>query len=169
MLSKKVEEAMNQQLAVELQSGYEYLSMSAYCETISLGGFAAWLRVQWQEELEHAMRFYTFITDRSGRVLAERSPEPRVGYDSVLEVFETALKQEQAVTASIHNLYELCENEKDYAAQAWLDWFATEQVEEEKVVGTIVDHLKTGRRARRRTLPARQGARRSPTSGRRYG
>jgi ferritin len=142
VLSKKVEEAMNQQLAVELHSAYEYLSMSAYCESVSLGGFASWLRAQWQEELDHAMRFYTFITDRSGRVSLRAVPQPHDKYGSVLEVFESALKQEQSVTASIHNLYELCEREKDYAAQAWLDWFATEQVEEEKTVGTIVDHLK---------------------------
>ena len=142
MLSKKVEEAMNRQLAVEVQSAYEYLSMSAYCESVSLGGFAAWLRAQWQEELDHAMRFYTFIVDRSGRVALQAIPQPREGYGSALEVFETALEQEQSVTASIHNLYELCVNEKDYAAQAWLDWFATEQVEEEKTVGTIVDNLR---------------------------
>lgn len=142
MLSKKVEEAMNRQLAVELQSAYEYLSMSAYCESVSLGGFASWLRAQWQEELDHAMRFYTFIADRSGRVALQAIAQPRERYGSALEVFETALRQEQDVTASIHNLYELCEREKDYAAQAWLDWFATEQVEEEKTVGTIVDHLK---------------------------
>jgi ferritin len=142
MLSKKVEGAMNGQLTVELQSAYEYLSMSAYCESISLGGFAAWLRAQWQEELDHAMRFYTFITDRSGRVSLKAVPEPRSAYGSLLEVFETALSQEESVTASIHTLYELCEKEKDYAAQAWLDWFATEQVEEEKTVGTIVDHLR---------------------------
>ena len=142
MLSKKIEAAMNKQLAVELQSAYEYLSMSAYCESVSLGGFAAWLRAQWQEELDHAMRFYGFITDRSGRVTFEALPEPRTDYKSTLEVFETALEQERSVSASIHNLYELCENEKDYASQAWLDWFATEQVEEEKTVGTIVDHLR---------------------------
>jgi ferritin len=142
MLSKKVEAAMNQQLAVELHSAYEYLSMSAYCESQSLGGFANWLRAQWQEELDHAMRFYTFITDRSGRVSLRAIPEPRGSYGSTLDVFETALKQEQSVTASIHDLYELCEKEKDYAAQAWLDWFATEQVEEEKTVGTIVNHLR---------------------------
>lgn len=142
MLSKKVEAAMNGQLAVELQSAYEYLSMSAYCESESFGGFATWLRAQWQEELDHAMRFYTFITDRSGRVSLQAVPQPRDDYGSLLEVFETALAQEQSVTASIHNLYQLCEKESDYAAQAWLDWFATEQVEEEKTVGTIVDHLR---------------------------
>lgn len=142
MLTDKVEKAMNDQLAVELQSAYEYLSMSAYCESISLPGFAAWLRVQWQEELDHAMRFYNFISDRDGRVELRAISEPRKDYSSVLDIFETALKQERSVTESIHELYELVENEKDYAAQAWLDWFATEQVEEEKTVGHIVDSLK---------------------------
>ncbi len=141
-LSKKVEAAMNDQLAVELQSFYEYLAMSAYCEEQSLPGFATWLRGQSQEEHEHAMKFYTFIADRDGVVQFRSLPEPRQSYGSVLDVFETALKQEQNVTASIHKLYELVEQEKDYAAQAWLDWFATEQVEEEATVGHLVDTLK---------------------------
>jgi ferritin len=142
MLSTKVEKAMNDQLAVELQSAYEYLSMSAYCEEHSLPGFAAWLRVQWQEELDHAMRFYNFIIDRDGHVELANLPKPGSDYKSTLDVFETALAQERSVTGSIHTLYELVEKEKDYSAQAWLDWFATEQVEEEKNVGRIVDSLK---------------------------
>jgi ferritin len=142
MLSKKVEEAMNDQLAVELQSAYEYLAMSAYCESISLPGFAQWLRTQWQEELDHAMRFYTFIADRDGRVDLKTLDQPQQKYSSVVEVFETALEHERAVTQSIHKLYSLVEEEQDYAAQAWLDWFATEQVEEEKMVGQIVDTLR---------------------------
>jgi ferritin len=142
MLGKKVEGAMNDQLAVELQSAYEYLAMSAYCESVSLPGFAEWLRAQWQEELDHAMRFYTFIADRDGRVDLKTLDQPQQKYSSVLEVFETALEHERAVTQSIHKLYSLVEEEQDYAAQAWLDWFATEQVEEEKVVGQIVDNLR---------------------------
>ncbi|MGH2693689.1 MAG: ferritin [Actinomycetota bacterium] len=142
MLTKKVEGAMNDQLAVELQSAYEYLAMSAYCETISLPGFAEWLRAQWQEELDHAMRFYTFITDRDGRVDLKTLDQPQQKFSSVLQVFETALEHERAVTQSIHKLYSLVEEEQDYAAQAWLDWFATEQVEEEKMVGQIVDNLR---------------------------
>jgi ferritin len=142
MLTAKVEKAMNDQLAEELQSAYEYLSMSAYAESISFPGFATWLRVQWQEEIDHALRFYTFILDRDGQVDLQPIKKPRSDYKSILDVFESSLKQEKAVSASIHNLYELVERERDYAAQAWLNWFATEQVEEEKMVGQIVDSLK---------------------------
>jgi len=142
MLAEKVESAMSDQLAVELQSAYEYLSMSAYVEAISLPGFGHWLRTQFQEEIDHAMRFYSFILDRGGKVHLKTLTEPKAEFSSVLDLFETALAQEKSVTASIHTLYELCEQEKDYAAQAWLDWFATEQVEEEKIVGQIVDSLK---------------------------
>ena len=142
MLTDKIEAAMNEQLAKELQSAYVYLGMSAYCESVNLPGFAEWLRVQFQEELDHAMRFYNFVIDRGGKVRLSALDEPPVEFSSPLEVFEQALKHEQAVTQSIHELYELVDNERDYASQAWLDWFATEQVEEEKNVGQIVDSLK---------------------------
>lgn len=142
MLTRKVEDAMNEQLAVELQSAYEYLAMSAYCESLSLPGFAHWLRVQWDEELEHALRFFGFIADRGGSVALKTLDEPRQKFSSVLEVFETALEHERVVTQSIHKLYATCEEERDYAGQAWLDWFATEQVEEEKMVGHVVDTLR---------------------------
>ena len=142
MLTNKVEKAMNDQLAVELESAYAYLAMSAYCEQESLPGSASWLRHQASEELGHAMRFYTFISDRDGRVHLRALPEPRAKYSSLLDVFERALEQERSVSRSISDLYSLVVNEKDYAAQAWLDWFATEQVEEEKSVGHIVDSLR---------------------------
>jgi ferritin len=142
MLTKKVEQAMNGQLTVELQSAYVYLAMSAYCEAESLPGFAQWLRAQAKEEVDHAMRFYTFIADRGARVRLEALDKPREGYSSTLDVFERALEHERSVTRSIADLYGLVVNEKDYAAQAWLDWFATEQVEEEKTVGQIVDSLR---------------------------
>ena len=142
MLSKKVEEAMNKQLAVELHSAYEYLAMSAYCESVSLGGFATWLRAQWEEELDHAMRFYNFIIDRGGSVEMRPLDGAPTTYKSPLDVFENALAHEKAVTVAINELYDLVATEKDFASQAWLDWFATEQVEEEKSVGQIVDDLK---------------------------
>jgi ferritin len=142
MLAKKVEGAMNKQLAVELQSAYVYLAMSAYCESEGLGGSARWLRVQAEEEVEHGMRFYTFITDRGGRVLLEGMPKPRRDYNSALDVFERALEHERSVSRSINDLYALVVDQRDFAAQAWLDWFATEQVEEEKSVGQIVDSLR---------------------------
>ena len=141
MLTKKVEAAMNQQLRVELQSAYVYLAMSAYCEAESLPGFGSWLRAQAREEVDHAMRFYTFITDRGARVHLEGLDKPRHGYASPRDVFEQALEHERSVTRSISDLYGLVVGERDYAAQAWLDWFATEQVEEEKTVGQIVDSL----------------------------
>ena len=133
---------MNDQLQVELQSGYAYLGMAAYCETISLGGFAAWLREQAEEEYGHAMRFYNFVNDRQGEVGLKALEAPATKYKSPLAVFEKALEQERSVTAAIDKLYELVNDEKDFASQAWLDWFVTEQVEEEKTVGLIVDKLK---------------------------
>ncbi len=141
MLAKKVEDAMNAQLAVELESAYAYLAMSAYCESESLPGFATWLREQAKEEVDHAMRFFDFVNDRQGQVSLRELPEPQQKFASVLDVFEQALDNERSVTRSISDLYGFVVGEKDYAAQAWLDWFATEQVEEEKMVGQIVDDL----------------------------
>ena len=133
---------MNAQLQLELESWYVYLAMSAYCEENSLPGFAGWLRAQANEELEHAMRFYTFIADREGRVRFAAIDQPKEDYNSSLDVFEQALEHERHVTRSISSLYEVTVEEKDFASQAWLDWFATEQVEEEKTVGQIVESLR---------------------------
>ncbi len=142
MLNKNVEAAMNDQLQKELQSAYVYLAMSAYTESQSLPGMSQWLRAQWQEELAHAMKFYNFIIDRGSKVQLKTLNAPPVEYKSPLHVFETALEHERSVTRSINDLYELVAKEKDFASQAWLDWFATEQVEEEKNVGQVVEDLK---------------------------
>ena len=142
MLTKKVEQAMNHQLAVELQSAYAYLAMAAYADVQSLPGLSQWLRAQAGEELEHAMKFYDFISDRGARVHLGALAQPREKFSSVLDVFEQALEHERSVTRSIADLYSLVVDEKDYASQALLDWFATEQVEEEKTVGDIVESLK---------------------------
>ena len=142
MLTKKVETALNAQLQKELQSAYVYLGMSAYCETESLPGMAAWFRRQFDEEQQHAFKFYDFIIDRDGSVELGSLEAAPTGYSSPLNVFETALAHERKVTAAINDLYDLVAREKDFASQALLDWFATEQVEEEKTVGQIVDDLK---------------------------
>lgn len=142
MLPKKIEQAMNDQLQKELQSAYVYLSMSAACESQSLPGCAAWLRNQWQEEIVHAMKFYNFIIDRDGQVKLQALSAPPTQFGSPIDVFEAALANEREVTASINDLYELVAKEKDFASQALLDWFVTEQVEEEATVGQIVDDLK---------------------------
>ena len=142
MLSKTIQEAMNEQIKNELYSAYQYLSMSAYCESVNLPGFAHWMRVQFQEETEHALKFYDFIQDRGGRVVLEAIDRPVNEFDSSLEVFKQALGQEQQVTKQINDLYGLAVREEDYASQAFLQWFVTEQVEEEKNVGDVIETLK---------------------------
>jgi ferritin len=142
MIAKSIEDAMNDQLNFELRSAYNYLAMSSYCEAENLSGFAHWLRTQAQEEVDHAMRFYTFIVDRGGRVKLQDLGTPAAEFGSLLEVFEQSLDNERAVTRAINELYTLTTKEQDYASQAFLNWFVTEQVEEEKTVESIIDDLK---------------------------
>lgn len=142
MIPKKVEAALNEQLRDELQAAYLYLAMSADCEAQSLPGFASWLRTQWQEEIGHAMKFYRFILDRDGRVELKDLEAPPASYGSPKAVFDRALENERRVTESINALYDLVQKEKDFSSQALLDWFVTEQVEEEATVNQIVDDLK---------------------------
>lgn len=142
MLSEVVQNALNAQVKHEFYSAYVYLSMSAYCESITLPGCAHWLRLQAQEELAHAMKFFTFINDRGGRVVLESLDQPPVEFQSPLAVFEQALEHERHVTASIYRLYDLAVKENDYPTQVLLHWFITEQVEEEKSAGEIVGLLR---------------------------
>jgi ferritin len=142
LLGKAVEEAMNEQITNELFSAYQYLSMAAYCESENLPGFAQWMRAQSQEETVHAMKFYDFILDRNGRVVLRGIDGPVVEFGSPLEVFEQALEHEKQVTAMINDLYGLAVRENDYASQTFLQWFVTEQVEEEKNAGHVVETLK---------------------------
>ena len=142
MISKKMEKAFNDQINPELYSEYLYLAMSAYCETIDLPGFAAWMKQQAAEERIHAMRFYDFVFDRDGRVELEAIAKPQAEYKSLLDMFENVLKHEQHVTKLIHDLYALALKENDYAAQVELQWFIAEQVEEEKTAKDIIQQLK---------------------------
>ncbi|MBN1407958.1 MAG: ferritin [Calditrichaceae bacterium] len=142
MISKKIEKAFNDQINAELYSEYLYLAMSAYCETIDLPGFAAWMKQQAAEEHIHAMRFYDFVFDRDGRVELEAIAKPQAEYKSILDMFENVLKHEQHVTKLIHDLYALALKENDYAAQVELQWFIAEQVEEEKTAKDIIQQLK---------------------------
>ena len=141
MLSKAIQDAINEQIKNELYSAHQYLSMSAYCESVNLPGFAHWMQTQAQEEREHAMKFYNFLLNRKGRVILQAIEQPVVEFGSPLEVFEQALEQEQQVTAQINELYGLTTSENDYASQAFLQWFLTEQVEEEKNVGDVLETL----------------------------
>jgi ferritin len=142
MLGEAIQDAMNEQMKNEFYAAYQYLSMAAYCESENLPGFAHWMRTQAREETEHAMKFYDFILDRNGRVVLRAIEEPVVEFGSPLEVFERALEHEQRVTAMINDLYGLAARENDYASQTFLQWFVTEQVEEEKNTGDVVETLK---------------------------
>jgi ferritin len=141
-LSKKMQDALNVQIREELASSYIYLAMAAYCESINLPGFAHWMQVQSQEELEHALKFYGFIHDRGGRVVLQALDQPAAEYDGPIGVFEKTLAHEQYITGRIHDLYALAVEEKDYASQGLLMWFVNEQVEEEKTAGEILALLK---------------------------
>src|SRR5829696_3721872 len=142
VLGKTIQDAINEQIKNELYSAYQYLAMAAYCESVNLSGFAHWMRAQAREETEHAMKFYDFILDCNGRVVLRGLDGPLVEFGSPLEVFEQALEHEKKVTAMIHDLYGLAVRENDYASQTFLQWFVTEQVEEEKNAGDVVETLK---------------------------
>jgi ferritin len=142
MLSKPMQDGLNEQIQKEYHSSYLYLAMAAYCEASFLPGSAKWMRIQSQEELSHAMKLYDHVVDRGGRVTLQAIPQPPAEYKSALDVFEKVLAHEQLVTASIHKLYALALKENDYAAQIMLQWFVTEQVEEEKSAGAVVEQFK---------------------------
>ena len=135
-ISDKLHEAINKHINAELYSAYLYLSMSAYCDGISLPGFAHWLRAQ-----HHAFKLFDFLNDRGGRVELQAITKPPGAFDSPLDVMEQTLAHEQEVTSLIHRLYELAVEESDYPAQILLQWFISEQVEEEKNVSEVVQHL----------------------------
>lgn len=138
MLSQVVQDAINDQIKNELYSSYSYLAMSAYCESQHFVGCAKWLRLQSQEEYGHAMRLYDFLVARGGRVALAAIPQPTSEYSSIAEVFQKAQQQEQEVTDQIDRLYELAMQEKAFAALVELEWFISEQVEEEKVTREVV-------------------------------
>lgn len=142
MLSKEMQGALNAQITREFHASYLYLAMSAYCETKSFEGFAKWLQLQSQEEWEHGMRLYKHILDRGGTVVLDAIEAPPSEFGTPLEVFEKVLAHEQKVTKLIDELYAKAAEEKDYATQIELQWFVTEQVEEERNAEHIIALLK---------------------------
>lgn len=142
MIGKAMQAAMNEQINKEFFSSYLYLSMAAYFEDKNLTGFAHWMRRQADEEREHAMKFYNFILDAGGQVQLKAIEAPETEWKSNLEVAEQVAAHEAKVTASINDLYELALKEKDYAAQVMLQWFISEQVEEEKNANELVAKLR---------------------------
>lgn len=142
MITKTMQDAVNEQINKELYSSYLYLSMAAYFEDNNLPGFAHWMRAQEAEEREHAMKLYDFLLERGGKVVLKAIDAPKTEWKSALEAVEEVAAHEAKVTASIYSLYETALKEKDYPAQVTLQWFVTEQVEEEKNAAEIVANLK---------------------------
>ena len=142
MLSERMMEALNKQLNAELYSAYLYLSMAAYFESKNLKGFANWMRVQAQEELTHAMKFFDYINERRGRVYLEAIEKPPTEWKSPLDVFEATYEHEVKVTSMINDLVNMSMEEKDHATYNMLQWFVAEQVEEEASADEIRQQLR---------------------------
>lgn len=142
MLNAELEAALNAQLGGELYSSHLYLSMSAYCESANMPGAAHWFRMQAEEERSHAMKFFDHIVDRGGRVTLGTIEAPPTEFRSLLDAFEQALEAERNVSAAIDRLTTTAIEKGDHAAQAFLQWFVTEQVEEEKQADDVVQTLR---------------------------
>jgi len=142
MISKKLEQALNDQVNSEAYSAYLYLAMQAYFESMNLPGFANWMRIQVQEESMHVMKIYDFVNERNGRVILKFIAEPPAEWESPLAAFEAAYKHEQLVTGRINDLVDLAIEEKDHATNTFLQWFVNEQGKEESSVNKVVQKLK---------------------------
>ena len=142
MIKKPLENALNEQINAEFHSAYIYLSMSSYFLSVGLGGYANWMRVQYQEELAHATRFFDYLNERGGRVTLSPIGEVQVDFSGIVDVFEKTLEHEQVVTGMIDHLMDLSIQQSDHATKSFLQWFVDEQVEEEANVGQILNNLK---------------------------
>lgn len=141
MINEKVEAALNEQFNAELYSGYLYLSMSAYLEDKGLPGFANLEKVNAEEELEHAMKFYDYIIRRGGRVDIKAIKKPQTEWENPVDVLEHVVSHEEDVTALINNIVKIAREENDYATEQFLDWFVKEQVEEEETANDDLNKL----------------------------
>jgi ferritin len=142
MISKTMQDAMNEQMKHEFYSSYLYLSMSAFCDRANLPGLARWMRAQAQEENKHAMKIFDHLLDRGGKVELQQLGRPPADFTTPRDVFDQAHKHEQQVTASINKVYGLAVDERDFASTAFLDWFVREQVEEEKTSGLLAEQFR---------------------------
>lgn len=142
MISKKMEAAINKQINAEIYSAYFYGSMAAYFDAANLAGFSNWMRVQVQEELAHAVKFYQYLNDRGGRAILTAIQGPPTQWDSPQAVFEAVYEHEKSVTRLINELTDLATEEKDHMSKELLLWFIAEQVEEESNADKMVQDLK---------------------------
>ena len=137
MLSDKMNRALDKQINAEIYSAYLYLAMAAWSEAQGMDGFGNWFKIQAQEELAHAMRFYSYVYERGGRVTMSAIDAPQNEWKSPLALFEATLEHEQKVTGLINDLVDLARSESDHATENMLQWFVAEQVEEEGTADRI--------------------------------
>ncbi|MCK9208771.1 MAG: ferritin [Salinivirgaceae bacterium] len=142
MITKRIEDELNKQVNAEYWSAYFYLSMSAYCAEIGLAGAANWFRVQYQEEIAHALKFFDYIIERGGKVDLKPIAEVPKEWNGIIHIFEDTQKHEQIVTSLIYHLMDVAIEERDHAAKSFLQWYVDEQVEEESNVQAILDQLR---------------------------
>src|ERR1017187_1376828 len=142
MLKAKIQKALNKQINVEFNAFYSYLSMAAYFESHHMSGFAGWYKVQSNEEYKHAMKLYEYIISRGEKVVLIAIEAPETEGKSFLSVFEAAYAQELKVSVQINNLVDLAKRENDHATEIMLQWFVTEQVEEENTANSNVERFK---------------------------
>lgn len=142
MLSTSMNDALNRQINEELFSAYIYLAMSAKSDSMGLSGFANWFKMQYQEELAHADRFFNYVLERNGEIDLDAIGKPEVGDATPLELFEKSLAHEQHITQCIFKLKDLAKKESDHATDVFLEWFVNEQVEEEATTQGVIDQLR---------------------------
>jgi len=142
MRNNRLETELNKQLNAELYSAYLYLSMSASLASKNLSGFSNWMKVQFEEEQFHALKLYNYIIDRGGKVTLTEIAAPKTEWNDIIDVFEDVLAHEKKVTGLINELVNIAMEEKDHATVNALQWFVTEQVEEEATVSDLLDQLK---------------------------
>jgi ferritin len=142
MIGQKMQDSFNTHIQAELDSAYLYLAMSAYCDAQNFRGFAHWLRIQHNEEMAHAYKMIEYLLERGGKVELKSIAAPPAEFGTPLKVFEQVYAHEQAVTKRIHDLYDKAMGEKDVATQVFLQWFVTEQVEEEANASEVVEKIR---------------------------
>ena len=144
MISEKMNKAINEQINKELYSAYLYVGMAAYAASLSLNGVANWFKVQTREEIEHAVKFMKYITEQCGHIGLKAIDLPDQKFTSVAQLFEKTLAHEKVVTASINGLVSLAKKEGDTATEILLQWYVTEQIEEEANPTAILQKLEIG-------------------------
>lgn len=142
MLNEKMVKSINHQINRELYSAYLYISMASYADAEGLSGFANWYKIQAKEEEFHAEKMYNYVNQQGSRVLLEGIEQPPTEFSSIVDLFEKTLEHEKGVTAMINDLVKLAREENDYATESFLQWYVTEQVEEEASPTEIIQKLK---------------------------